>query len=225
MAAAPDMTLPQGENVPADEAFLAPRNRRLQLHDLLETQARRMAQSLHDEAGQLLAVIYLKLDELTESVPVDQSGSIGDLRSKVSELETELRRISHELRPLILDDFGLLPAVEFLRQGVSARTGIAISVEGTVRGRMAPRIETALYRIVHESLRMASQSGSRRVRIAFLRERSRVECSIWQQGGDSEIREGAMTAIRERVEDLSGTMLRCTTPNGNVMMVVGIPVE
>jgi signal transduction histidine kinase len=224
MAATPDMTLQQGENV-SDEASLARRNRRLQLHDLLETQARRMAQSLHDEAGQLLALIFLKLDELTESVPADQSGSIGDLRSKVSDLETELRRISHELRPLILDDFGLLPAVEFLRQGVSARTGIVISVEGTVRGRMAPRIETALYRIVHESLRMAAQSGAGRVRIAFLRERSRVECSIWQQGGESAIREGVMTAIRQRVEDLSGTLLRCTTPNGNVMMVIGIPVE
>jgi signal transduction histidine kinase len=184
-----------------------------------------MAQSLHDEAGQLLALVYLKLDELTGRVPAAQLGSIGELRSMLSELESELRRLSHELRPMILDDFGLLPAVEFLRQGVTRRTGMAISVEGSFRGRLAGAIETALYRIVYEALRMACQGGARKVQITFICEDSRVQCAIRQEGGDSTAREEAMIAIRQRAEDLSGTLLTCVSPSGNAMMVIGLPME
>jgi signal transduction histidine kinase len=196
-----------------------------QLHDLLERETKRMAQSLHDEAGQLLALVYLKLDELTGRVPTAQLGSVGELRTMVAELESELRRLSHELRPMILDDFGLLPAVEFLGQGVSRRTGMAIAVEGNLRGRMATAVETTLYRIVYEALRLACQSGARRVQISFLRHELRVECSIRLEGGNHAGLEGALTAIRQRVEDLSGSLLSCTTPRGNMAIVIGIPVD
>jgi signal transduction histidine kinase len=184
-----------------------------------------MAQSLHDEAGQLLALVYLKLDELTAKVPAAKLGSIGDLRSMLAELESELRRLSHELRPMILDDFGLLPAVEFLRKGVAGRTGMPVSVDGNIRGRLPGVLETALYRITYEALQMASQDGARSVQIAFLREESRVECSIRVEGGAAAHREGATLAIRQRIEDLSGSLLSCITPSGNFVLVVGIPAE
>jgi signal transduction histidine kinase len=196
-----------------------------QLHDLLERETKRMAQSLHDEAGQLLALVYLKLDELTGRVPLAQLGSVGALRAMIAELESELRRLSHELRPMILDDFGLLPAVEFLRQGVSRRTGMAITVEGNLRGRLASAVETTLYRIVYEALRMACQSGARRVQISFLRHESRAECSVRLQGGNNAGLDGALTAIRQRAEDLSGSVLTCTTPRGTMAVVIGIPVD
>jgi two-component system NarL family sensor kinase len=199
--------------------------RRPRLHDLLETEARRMAQSLHDEAGQLLALVYLKLDELTAKVPAAKLGSIGELRGMMSALESELRRLSHELRPMILDDFGLLPAVEFLRQGVTGRTGMPISLDGNIRGRLGTTVETALYRITYEALQMASGDGARSVQIALLREEARVECSILVEGGSRAHREAAMLAIRQRVEDLSGSLLTCITPSGNFVLVVGIPAE
>jgi signal transduction histidine kinase len=200
-------------------------SRRPHLHDLLENETKRMAQSLHDEAGQLLALVYLKLDELTGTIPAAQAGSIGELRSMVSELESELRRLSHELRPMILDDFGLLPAVEFLRQGVAGRTGMAITVEGNVRGRLAGAVETALYRIVYEALHLACQSRARSVEITFCSQGSRVECAIRQRGGAGTAREGAMMAIRQRVVDFAGTMVTCTSPSGNFLTVVAIPAE
>lgn len=200
-------------------------NRRLLLHDLLETEARRMAQSLHDEAGQLLALVYLKLDELTGKLPAAQQHRIGDLRSMLSQFEGELRRLSHELRPMILDDFGLLPAVDFLRQGITRRTGMPVTVEGSVSGRLPQSIETALYRIVHEALWMACQDGARKVHISFLREGSRVECAIRQVAVDCAARDSALQAIRQRVDDLAGTVLTCVGPHGNTAIVIAIPVE
>jgi signal transduction histidine kinase len=198
---------------------------RLHLHDLLETQAKRMAQSLHDEAGQLLALVYLKLDELTGRVPETQMGSLGELRAMLSRLESELRRLSHELRPMILDDFGLVPAVDFLRQGVTGRTGIPITIDGNVRGRMPNTVETALYRVVYEALRMAGQEHARRVQITFRRGDGRVVCAIRQEGGDDTARAAGILAIRQRVEDLSGTLLLCDGHDGSVAMVVGLPVD
>jgi signal transduction histidine kinase len=198
---------------------------RSHLHDLLEKEAKRMAQSLHDEAGQLLALVYLKLDDLTSRVPETQLGSLGELRSMLSRLESELRRLSHELRPMILDDFGLLPALEFLRQGVTGRTGIAITIDGNVCGRLANSVETALYRIVYEALRIAVQGHARNVQITLRRDDRRVICAIRQEGGDGTGQVGALKAIRQRIEDLSGTLLTCDGPDRSVAMVVRMPVD
>src|SRR5947209_18179232 len=70
----------------------------------------------------------------------------------LDQAEQQLRRLSHELRPMILDDLGLIPAVHFLAEGIAQRSKLSIQVEGETDARFAPAIETALYRIVHEAL-------------------------------------------------------------------------
>lgn len=198
---------------------------RLHLHDLLEKEARRIAQSLHDEAGQLLAVVCLKLDELRLRVPVSQQDRIADLESMLAQFEGEVRRLSHELRPMVLDDFGLVPAVEFLRQGVARRSGMAILLESSLRERFAPAIETALYRIIYEALRAAGQRRSRGVRISLRRAGAGVECMIRQEGAraaaDAELIEG----IRQRVEDLEGALRISEGPGSCDAITITVPLE
>jgi signal transduction histidine kinase len=188
------------------------RNHPVRLHDVLEKEAKRMAQSLHDEAGQLLAAVHLKLDELTWHLPSGQRDSVRQLKSMLDELEGGLRRLSHELRPMILDDLGLLPAVEFLRQGLTRRTGLPIRLKGSTGGRLPASIETALYRIVHEALgSIVKYARAKRVTIAFLRDAGQIQCSVGDDGIDLDAGEVlaaksgrglALRAIRERVEDL-----------------------
>ena len=157
----------------------------VRLHDVLENEAKKMAQSLHDEAGQLLAAVYLKLDELTWKLPAGQHDSVGQLKSMLDQLEGGLRRLSHELRPMILDDLGLVPAIEFLRQGITKRTGLWIELRGSTAGRLPARIETALYRIVHEALgNIVKHARARRVKIAFLRDSEQIQCSVCDDGID-----------------------------------------
>jgi signal transduction histidine kinase len=204
------------------------------LHDVLEKEARRMAQSLHDEAGQLLAAVHLKLDELTGNLPAGQRQPVTRLKSTLDQLEVGLRRLSHELRPMILDDLGLLPAVEFLRQGIAKRTGLRIEVRGSTAGRLPARIETALYRIVHEALgSIANHAGARRVTIAFLRDAARIQCSVRDDGADFDLgevlaaRSGrvlSLAAIRERVEDFSGTFSIRSGPGQGTELVVSLPL-
>ena len=211
------------------------RNDSIRLHDVLEKEAKRMAQSLHDEAGQLLAAVHLKLDELTWNLPQGQRDSVWQLKSMLDQLEGGLRRLSHELRPMILDDLGLLPAVEFLRQGLTKRTGLLIELNGSTAGRLSARIETALYRIVHEALgNIVKHARARRVRIAFLRNAGHIQCSVSDDGIDLDAGEDlaakrerslALLAIRERVEDLSGRLSIRTVRGQGTKMVAAIPLD
>jgi signal transduction histidine kinase len=194
------------------------------LHDVLEKEAKRIAQSLHDEAGQLLATVHLKLDEASRALSPDQRGSVGDLKSMLFRFEAELRRLSHELRPLILDDLGLLPALEFLRKGITGRTGLAISVTGSIPRRLPPTIETALYRIIHEALTMAQQADARSVAVTLVAGKNRIQCTIREMGGNALDRSAGTLAIRLRLEDLSGAFSVVSGPDASREIKLAIPL-
>jgi signal transduction histidine kinase len=127
-----------------------------------------------------------------------------------------IRRISHELRPTILDDLGLIPAVEVLAEGVAARTDLRVTVEGSTSGRLPGPVETALYRIIQEALanaiRHARCTG---VDIRFGRENGDVLCAIRDNGGGFDVEEVVarrarhglgILGMRERVASLGGTL-------------------
>jgi signal transduction histidine kinase len=220
---------------PVAAPHLVSRNQIVRLHDVLEKEAKRMAQSLHDEAGQLLAAVHLKLDELTWNLPAGHRDSVEQLKSMLDQLEGGLRRLSHELRPMILDDLGLLPAVEFLRQGVTRRTGLSIELKGSTAGRLPARIETALYRVIHEALgNIVKHARASQVKITFLRDAEQVQCSICDDGMDLDAGEVlaaksgrglGLLAIRERVEDLSGTLSIRAGRGQGTELVAAIPLD
>src|SRR5262249_12113450 len=83
-----------------------------QLHETLEEEIKRIACSVHDEAGQLLVAVHLALAEMGRELPASQQ-RIGQIERLLNEVEGQLRRYSHELRPTILDDLGWIPAVRF----------------------------------------------------------------------------------------------------------------
>src|SRR5207245_451950 len=101
------------------------------------------------------------------------------IRELLNETSEQLRRLSHELRPTILDDLGLLPAIEFLAGGVSKRTGLSITVEGSMEGRAGTSIETALYRIVQEALNnVTKHARATNVSVRLQHEARQMRCSI-----------------------------------------------
>src|SRR5207302_1332613 len=122
------------------------------LNEALEEEIKRIAHALHDEAGQLLASVHIGLAEVARDLPPHTARRLDDVRGLLTKIEEQLRHLSHELRPTILDDLGLRPAIEFLADGVSRRTGLQITVEGVPGKRMPAPTETALYRIVQEAL-------------------------------------------------------------------------
>ena len=205
------------------------------INEILEEQLQRIARELHDEAGQLLASVHLALHEVGRDVPPTTRERLREVRALLDRVEGQLRRFSHELRPLILDDLGLVPAIQFLSEGVSRRAGIAITVEFDREERLPPLVETALYRIVQEALNNAARHAhASRVTVALRHDGGKIRCSVRDNGlgfstpagSKPDSRRGlGLIGIRERIAPFSGTLEIQSGKKEGTEILVTIPLE
>ena len=197
-----------------------------------EEEARRIAHELHDEAGQLLASVHIALDELIAQVP-ERSHAVQRIHGLLDRVEGQLRRLSRELRPTILDDLGLGPAVEWLAQGAAERTGVSISVHAPIN-RLPSAMETALYRIIQEAVTNAIRhAGARTMEIRVWQEDTTVHAAVRDDGHgfDAEAtmaRRGdrglGLLGMRERVDALGGRFALRSAPGQGTEVAVAIPI-
>jgi signal transduction histidine kinase len=198
-----------------------------------EEEARRIARELHDEAGQLLAALHITIDDLAEQVPAHDT-SFRRLREALDRVEAQLRRLARELRPTILDDLGLAPALEWLGQGLAERRDVTVTIDAP-EGRLAPEIETALYRIVQEALTNAVRHAQpRRIAVEVREEGPRIRAVVRDDGQGFDVvaalaRRGerglGLIGIRERAAALGGTVDIRSTPGQGTELCVVIPRE
>lgn len=206
-----------------------------QLNERLEEEAKRIAHALHDEAGQLLGSVHLALEEIARELPANVRGRLRAVKELLDKIEEELRRLSHELRPTVLDDLGLLPALEFLADRVAKRSGLVITVRGVPEGRLAPLMETTLYRSVQEALtNVVRHAQARQVRVEIRREESVLQCSVRDDGVGFDMpaiqaRRGdrglGLIGIRERAGALGGTLAIQSVPGQGTELLITIPLE
>ena len=207
----------------------------LRLNETLEEEVKRIAHLLHDEAGQLLAAVHIAIEDLARELPPPARERLGKIREFLVQVEAQLRQLSHELRPMILDDLGLVPALEFLAKGVSGRIGLSIVVEGSEIGRFPPGIETALYRIVQEAVsNVCRHARADRVNIRLQRDAGAIRCSIGDDGIGFDVpsvlakkgeRGIGLIGIRERLHLLKGTLRVNSTPGQGTELSISIPLE
>lgn len=196
-----------------------------------EEEARRIAHELHDQAGQLLASVHIALDNLGQQVP-ERAGTLRELHAQLDRVEAQLRQLSRELRPTILDDLGLAAALDWLAQGVAERTGLAITVDAPI-GRLPSPVETALYRVIQEALINASRHArAASVRIEVREGDHHIRASVRDDGegfdADATLaRRGdrglGLIGMRERVEALGGLLTIQSTPGKGTEVSVTIP--
>jgi PAS domain S-box-containing protein len=207
----------------------------LRLTAQLEREAERIAHALHDEAGQFLTTAHIALAEAAHGLPPEAQQRLQDVRENLNQIEEQLRRLSRELRPRILDDLGLKAALEFLADGVRKRSGLGVDLEVDLEGRLPSVMETALYRLIQESLTNAARhANATRMTIRLMRERGAVRCAIQDNGigfNVSEIlaRQGdaslGLVGIRDRLEALGGTLHIESVPGQGTEFLVLIPLE
>jgi signal transduction histidine kinase len=121
-----------------------------------EEERKRLARELHDETIQSLIALGHRVEMAQKALdkePVRARQRLDELQTLVADIQAEVRRLSRALRPLYLEDLGLMPALEMLAQEVSRAGGLQISsqVEGEVR-RLAADLELTAYRIAQEGL-------------------------------------------------------------------------
>lgn len=202
------------------------------LNQTLEQEIKRIAHALHDEAGQLLASVYLALDEVARNLPPPRNHLL-EVKGLLDLIEGQLRRLSHELRPTILDDLGLLPALKFLAEGVAARTGLLITVEGDSKPSLSPLLATTLYRIVQEALtNVMRHAKASQVNVTIQHEHQTLQCSIKDNGVGFDVsslsarigeRGLGMIGIRERLNSVGGSLSLVSTVGQGTELVVTIP--
>ncbi len=207
------------------------------LNETLEGEAKRIAHALHDEAGQLLVAVHIALEELARELPSGFEARIGQMRLRISEVEQQLRRLSHELRPPMLDELGLVPALEFIAQGVSKRSGIHIAVEGRLSARPSAMAETALYRSVQEALNnVTKHAQASHVTISLSQQRQGnmigTFCSIKDDGvgmnpaspsSPGNCQGLGLLGIRERMNALGGSLDIHSAPGLGTELIVSFP--
>jgi signal transduction histidine kinase len=205
------------------------------LNVTLEAEVQRIAHALHDDAGQLLVSVHLAIDEVGTDLPVAARERLRSVRALLDEVELHLRRLSHELRPMILDDLGLVPAIQFLAHGVSARTGVAIDVDGAEEPRLPQMVEIALYRIVQEALTNATRHARpSKVTVLLQTTAACVVCSVCDDGigfdaGSVMARNGqpglGLLGLRARLQAVGGHMTLESAPGRGTELCVFIPLE
>jgi PAS domain S-box-containing protein len=123
------------------------------LVEVQEAERRHIARELHDEIGQILTGLNLSL-ELASRLPTEQRDErLAYARDMVESLMSQVREMSLELRPPMLDDLGLLPALLWYCERYTNQTGVRVLLKHTgIERRFAPEIEIAVYRIVQEAL-------------------------------------------------------------------------
>lgn len=202
------------------------------LNEVLEGELKRIAHALHDEAGQLLASVHIAIADVVGNLPPHARNRFDGIERLLRQIEFELRGLSHELRPTVLDNLGLLPALEFLAEKVAKRTGLTVSVEGKTEKRLPPSVETALYRIVQEALNnTVKHACAESVKIRLEYATDSVMCSIQDDGvgftprGEPGSEGLGLLGIRERLSALGGALRVITEAGKGTTIVADIPLR
>jgi len=206
------------------------------LNETLEDGAKKIALSLHDEAGGIIAAARIQLDLAIQDSPNADAKRFEEVRKLLDETGERLRHLSHELRPAILDDLGLGKALSFLAQGISTRSTIKVTVFGELRDRPPARVELALYRVVQEALNNAIRhaSGVSAISVRLRVKRNTIVCSIHNDGLGFDVdktlsdkkRQGlGLLGMRERVYSIGGSIAIRSAPDEGTTIEVLIPLE
>jgi signal transduction histidine kinase len=197
-----------------------------------ELERRRLARELHDETGQALTSILLGLRALGElEGTAELSAALEEIRELVVTTLHDVRRLAVELRPKVLDDFGLVPALERLTSGFAEKTGIAVGLEARLSaGRLPAEVETALYRIVQEALtNVVKHADARNVSVLLSRGDAGVRLVVEDDGrgfaaADAGSDGFGLVGIRERIALLDGRLEIETAPDSGTTIVAEVPL-
>lgn len=206
-----------------------------------EEERSRLARELHDELGQVLTSTKLDLMWLCERVretgPRPTVALVNKLQSLAGLVEVAIatvQRITTDLRPAVLDHFGLQAALEWEATKFHARTGIRCRVESKLDAavHLDPPCATALFRIAQEALtNVARHAHAGAVRISLRTIRSRVALEVQDNGRGITAREtnsrraSGLMGMRERAHLLGGEFRISGTPGRGTRVVVSIPAR
>ena len=196
-----------------------------------ERERRAISRELHDEVGQSLSALLLEVESLT-GLPNDKN----DFRQILQNIKTlaencvnEVRNMALLLRPSMLDDLGLVAALEWQGREVSRRTGMLVdTVEENVSNNLPDEYRTCVYRIVQEALNNCSKHAyAKNVRVAVQQWPDHLQVTIEDDGKGFDprhVRGLGLVGMSERVSQLGGVLKVDSDPGQGTRLRVDLPL-
>ena len=179
-----------------------------------EDERRRLARELHDNLGQTLTGLRMRLEKLPAGD--DRDAAV----EAASQALDDVRSISRLLRPPVLDDLGLDAALKWLARRTAEDAGLPVRVTGSLDRRLDPDAETLLFRIAQEALtNVVKHAGATRAEVSFARVGDQFEMRISDNGAgfdvaaiDSESAGIGLAAMRDRAALFGGELGIASAP-------------
>ena len=219
--------------------LLLPRRERSQRLEAQEEERSRIARELHDQMGQYLSTLMLRLKTLRPLAAGQEQArdNLRKLEELTGTLVDEVHHLAWELRPAALDDLGLHTALQNYTERWSGRSGVAADFHcgGLERERLPPEVETTIYRVVQEALNnVLKHAGARRVSVVVERRRDHVLVIVEDDGRGFEVEEVSfapgsgrglgLLGMRERVALVGGALNLDSSPGAGTTARARIPV-
>lgn len=230
------------ERVRAEEALRRSREELQQLSDSVlatrEEEKRRIARELHDDLGQRLSALKMDMAMLGADVREGRStagllNEIAGMNEVIDDTVASVRRIASDLRPALLDELGMLPAIEWLANDFSSRYGLAVTVEG-VDADVPEQTAIALFRVVQEALsNVIRHADATAVQICLAQEGKQIRLRVQDNGvgwdkaphADEPRKSLGLLGIRERARLLGGSVSIDSARGEGFCLMVAIPYE
>src|SRR5216684_3817078 len=208
------------------------------LVDLQESERRQLSRELHDRVGQSLTALKINIDILQTALAsrgnAEVLARVDDSAALLESTMDAIENVMSELRPPMLDDYGLASALDWHARKFSARTGIAVAVRGSEPAvRPALQVEIALFRIAQEALNnVAKHARARRVEIALDHANGECVMSVEDDGIGFDGVEDApdkpkpglgMVTMRERAQAVGGHFEVQGLPDRGTQLTVRVP--
>jgi signal transduction histidine kinase len=199
-----------------------------------ENERRAISRELHDEVGQSLSALLVELGNLSAAL---SGGMMGELRGhvevirKLAEGSVEVvRNMALLLRPSMLDDFGLVPALQWQAREVSKRTGMRVDLAADhVADDLPEEHKTCVYRVVQEALNNCSKhAAAKMVRVTVHQESSNLLLTIQDDGHGFDARNArglGLLGMEERVTHLGGSFQVDSESGHGTLLTVGLPLK
>ncbi len=203
-----------------------------QLVDAQETERRSISRELHDEVGQSLGALLVEVGRLAASLPADSTSIQAHVEKIKSVAETTVqtvRDIALLLRPSMLDDLGLIAALEWQGREVSRRSEMEVEVQSGETSETIPdEYKTCIYRLVQEALNNAARhSSAKNAKVAVEQTANKISVSVIDDGrgfDPQRVRGLGILGMEERVRRLGGTFTLDSKPGKGTTLRAEIPL-
>jgi signal transduction histidine kinase len=205
----------------------------LRLVEVQEAERQFLARELHDEIGQMLTGLKLTLEMAARQAPAGQGTSLGEAVAALDELMQRVRKLSLDLRPQLLDDLGLVPALEWHCQRFGQQSGLRVQFRhSALPERLPAALEIGVYRIVQEALtNVARHAAAPEAIVRLWSDGERLRVQVEDRGAGFEparvLAARASTGLygmRERASLLGGEFTLESAPGAGTRLTVELPL-